>query len=117
METRIFIYGGNFAKLNEAGNLQPITGGEATATCYTNPYTSTVVHFREGDEQAPSAVSGTGARIRKVNLNHGDSDPISPLLDRELSGCASQVIEWLVKLGAEAPVLGQYLLNTKKNRK
>ena len=95
---KIYYFNGNYVML-QGDSLVPMTAGEAEAFCLTHR-DSTLVAFAPPSQarSLPAFWSHSDLRAKVVRLDETFRGTVTPMLDRELSGCYELVKGWLLWL-------------------
>ncbi len=95
---KLFYYQNNYCRL-EGGSLESLTPGEAEAFCLTHRDTTLVGFIPPSEARSlPAFWSHSDLRVKVVRLDESFRGTITPMLDRELSGCYELVRAWLLSI-------------------
>ncbi len=95
---RLFYYDGNYVIL-QGNSLGPMTPAETEQYCRTTRGVTLVAFVPPSQARSlPAFWSHSDLRVKVVRLDETFRGTITPMLDRELSGCYELVKNWLLSI-------------------
>jgi hypothetical protein len=95
---KLFYYQNSYCRLVN-NELVSMTPGEAEAFCLTHRDTTLVGFIPPSEARSlPAFWSHSDLRVKVVRLDESFRGTITPMLDRELSGCYELVRAWLLSI-------------------